>query len=150
MDLDMTTQMIIQAVNQMALAADARDWSLCRSTFANEVYVDYTSLAGGEPATIPADALIASWEGLLPGFTATQHLLGSHVVDIQGDTAQCESHFQATHVLDDELWTLGGKYHFRLQHRADTWQISAITMIALWSVGDQASLLAQATERAKQ
>lgn len=146
----MTQQIIINTVNQMAFAADSRNWSLCRTTFAGEVFVDYTSMAGGEPATIPADALISSWEGLLPGFTATQHLLGSHVVEVDGETAVCNAHFQATHILDDETWTLGGRYHFRLQNNGGTWQITAITMTALWSVGDQADLLAQATERATQ
>ena len=146
----MTQEMIIQAVNQMAFAADSRDWALCRSTFADEVYVDYTSIAGGEPATIPADALMDSWKDLLPGFTATQHLLGSHVVEMQGNIAKCDAHFQATHILDDELWTLGGKYHFQLKDIDGTWHITAITMTALWSVGDQAILLAQAAERATQ
>ncbi len=146
----MTKEMIVQTVNQMAFAADSRDWNLCRSQFADEVFVDYTSMAGGEPATIPADTLIGSWAGLLPGFTATQHLLGSHVVDVQGNTAECDAHFQATHILDGELWTLGGKYHFQLQNNGGAWQISAITMTALWSVGDQAALLEQATERVSQ
>ncbi len=146
----MTQETIINTVNQMALTADQRDWSVCRSCFADEVFVDYTSLAGGEPATIPADALIESWQGLLPGFTATQHLIGSHVVDIQNDDAECQAHFQSAHILDDEQWVLGGMYHFRLTHNEGTWKIAAITMTALWSVGDQAKLLGQAAERAGQ
>lgn len=146
----MTQATIINTVNQMALAADQRDWEVCRRCFADEVLIDYTSLAGGEPATIPADALIESWQGLLPGFTATQHLIGSHVVDTQGDVAECQAQFQATHILDDEQWVLGGHYHFRLQLSGETWQIAAITMTALWSMGDQAKLLQLATERASQ
>lgn len=141
---------IINTVNQMAMAADTRDWVACRQTFADEVLVDYTSLAGGEPATIPSDALMESWQGLLPGFTATQHLLGSHIVAINGEGADCLAHFQATHILDDETWTLGGKYHFRLENQAGAWKITAITMTALWSVGDQAKLLEAATQRVAQ
>lgn len=146
----MSQEIIINTVNQMALAADQRDWGLCRRCFADEVFVDYTSLAGGEPATIPADALIKSWHGLLPGFTATQHLIGSHVVTVQGEVADCRAHFQATHVLDEAQWILGGHYHFQLRHSDEAWQITAITMTALWSVGDQAGLLQLATERASQ
>ena len=146
----MTQEMIINTVNQMALAADQRDWDLCCRCFADEVFVDYTSLAGGEPATISADALIESWQGLLPGFTATQHLIGSHVVTVQENRADCLAHFQATHILDNERWVLGGHYHFRLRLKGESWQIAAITMTALWSVGDQAGLLQQAAERANQ
>ena len=146
----MTQEMIINTVNQMALAADQRDWDLCCRCFADEVFVDYTSLAGGEPATVPADALIESWQGLLPGFTATQHLIGSHVVTVQENRADCLAHFQATHILDNERWVLGGHYYFRLRLKGESWQIAAITMTALWSVGDQAGLLQQAAERANQ
>ncbi len=146
----MTQAKIINTVNQMALAADQRNWAVCRNCFADEVLVDYTSLAGGEPATISSDALIESWQGLLPGFTATQHLIGSHVVDIQDDVAECRAHFQATHILDDEQWVLGGHYHYRLKPSNEVWQIAGITMTALWSVGDQAKLLQLATERARQ
>ncbi|MBV7328463.1 nuclear transport factor 2 family protein [Chloroflexi bacterium TSY] len=146
----MTHEMIINTVNQMALAADLRDWELCRTCFADRVYVDYTSLADGEPATIPADALMEAWQALLPGFTATQHLIGSHVVDQQGHTAECRAHFQSTHILDDEQWVLGGHYQYRLQRSDKAWRITAITMTALWSVGDQAKLFQLATERASQ
>lgn len=146
----MTYEMIINTVNQMALAADQHDWELCRTCFADQVQVDYTSLAGGEPATIPADALMESWQALLPGFTATQHLIGSHVVDQQGNMAECRAHFQATHILDEEQWVLGGHYHYRLQRSNQAWQITAITMTALWSVGDQTKLLQLATERVSQ
>ncbi len=146
----MTHAHIIDTVNRMAMSADNRDWEACRATFTDTVAVDYTSLAGGNPATIPADALMDSWKGLLPGFTATQHLLGSHIVDVDGDKATCEAHFQATHVLDDETWTLGGKYDYQLELQGDTWKIAAITMTALWSVGDQAKLLQSATERSSQ
>ncbi|MEM7797895.1 MAG: nuclear transport factor 2 family protein [Chloroflexota bacterium] len=144
----MTQDTIIDTVNQMAFAADSHDWIRCRQRFADEVFVDYTSMAGGEPASIPADALIDSWKGLLPGFTATQHLLGTHVVEVDGNSAECLANFQATHILDDQTWLLGGRYHFRLQMKGSRWQIAAITMTALWSVGDQATLLSQAAERA--
>lgn len=145
----MSHEKIINTVNQMAVAADTHDWEKCRQAFADEVMVDYTSLAGGEPATIPADALMDSWKGLLPGFTATQHLLGSHLVELKGDQANCQAQFQATHIMDDETWTLGGRYQFQLENQAGNWKISQITMIALWSVGDQGKLLQLATERAQ-
>ncbi|MEM8857220.1 MAG: nuclear transport factor 2 family protein [Chloroflexota bacterium] len=147
MGYNMTDQAIINTVNQMAFSADIHDWAQCRSTFADEIFVDYTSMAGGKPATIPADALIDSWQGLLPGFTATQHLLGTHIIEVNGDSAVCDAHFQATHVIDEESWTLGGRYQFNLQYSSGVWQITGITMTVLWSAGDQASLLARAAER---
>jgi hypothetical protein len=140
--------MIVNTVNQMAFAADLRDWDLCRSCFADEVFVDYTSLHSGEAGMMTSKALIETWQRLLPIFDPYQHMIGSHVVEIQGDRAECRAHFQAVHVLEDEQWILGGRYYFRLQRNGDAWQITAITMTALWSVGDQARRLQLAAERA--
>ncbi|MGH7717512.1 MAG: nuclear transport factor 2 family protein [Gemmatimonadaceae bacterium] len=72
--------------------ADARDWPAVRARFADTVDVDYTSLAGGEPARMPADQLVAAWRALLPGFHATQHLLGPVIVELDGDHATARAH----------------------------------------------------------
>jgi len=141
---------IVNTVNQMALAADQHNWAVCQDCFADNVFVDYSSLAGGEPATISSVALIESWRGLLPGFTATQHLIGSHTVKIKEHQAKCYAQFQATHILDEAQWVLGGQYLFQLQHNDETWQITGITMTVLWSMGDQTQLLQLAAERASQ
>ncbi|MFN8849654.1 MAG: hypothetical protein ACK5W4_08155, partial [Inhella sp.] len=45
---------IVAAVNEIGLAADMRDWPRVRAQFADEVLVDYTSLAGGQPARMSA------------------------------------------------------------------------------------------------
>ncbi|MEM7334396.1 MAG: nuclear transport factor 2 family protein, partial [Chloroflexota bacterium] len=89
-----------------------------------------------------------SWQDLLPGFTATQHLMGSHVINIQDNMASCLAHCQATHILDEEQWVLGGLYNFQLTLNSGTWLITSITMTALWSVGNQAKLLELASARA--
>ncbi|TIX56313.1 MAG: hypothetical protein E5V25_28305, partial [Mesorhizobium sp.] len=66
---------IAEAVAGIGLYADLREWNRVRSYFAARVTTDYTSLFGGEVATSDRDALIAQWQGLLPGFDATQHLI---------------------------------------------------------------------------
>jgi hypothetical protein len=76
---------------RMLHAIDALDWPAVRAAFAEQVRVDYTSLSGGEPETLPADDLVARWQGLLPGFDATQHMTGPVVLtdddgDVRADT----------------------------------------------------------------
>ena len=61
----------------MFLATDRRDWDTVRSHLADAVDLDYMSLNGGEPATIDADELVTTGEGLLPGFDAAHHHLST-------------------------------------------------------------------------
>lgn len=131
---------IVATVNEIGLAADLRDWPRVREQFADEVFVDYTSLAGGQPARIKADDLVASWRAFLPGFTVTQHLVGSHRVSVEGDRASVLSQFIATHRLagapGGELWTLGGHYRHTLRKTGAAWKVDAITMTWTWQTGN--------------
>jgi hypothetical protein len=132
---------VIETCTRMASHADAREWDALREVFADEVRLDYTSLQGGEPATLSRDDLIESWAGLLGQLQATQHLLTNHLVTVTGDTATCTAAFQATHLLPnphgDAVWTLGGSYRFELVRDGARWLISAVTMTASWASGNQ-------------
>lgn len=144
---------IVAAVNEIGLAADIRDWPRVRAQFADEVLVDYTSLAGGQPARMNADDLVASWRAFLPGFTVTQHLVGSHRVSVEGQRASVLSQFIATHRLagatGGELWTLGGHYRHALRKTGTAWKVDAITMTWTWQTGNP-DLPRLAGEAAKQ
>ncbi|MER8699716.1 MULTISPECIES: nuclear transport factor 2 family protein [unclassified Mesorhizobium] len=72
------------------------------------VTTDYTSLFGGEAATSGSDALIAQWQGLLPGFDATQHLITNIIVEGAGNDAVARSHVRAAHWIGARFWTVGG------------------------------------------
>jgi hypothetical protein len=144
---------IVAAVNEIGLAADMRDWPRVRAQFADEVLVDYTSLAGGQPARMSADDLVASWRAFLPGFTVTQHLVGSHRVNAEGKRASVLSQFIATHRLagatGGELWTLGGHYRHTLRKTGAAWKVDAVTMTCTWQTGNP-DLPRLAGEAAKQ
>lgn len=141
---------IVNAVNEIGLAADLHDWARVRAQFADQVMVDYTSLAGGQPATIMADTLIESWRGFLPGFSATQHVIANHRVSVDGALAEVLSQFIANHRLVEapggDLWTLGGHYRHRLRRAGAGWHVVAITMTWTWQSGnaDLPKLAAQA------
>jgi hypothetical protein len=47
---------------------------------------------------------------LLPGFHATQHLLGAAVVNIEADQAIVDAHVRAHHWLNNAAWTVYGHY----------------------------------------
>ena len=132
---------VIETCTRMAWHADQREWDALRDVFADEVLLDYTSLHGGEPATVPRDQLVESWAGLFGKLLTTQHLVTNHLVTVSGDTASCTAAFQATHLLPnahgDPIWTLGGSYRFELLRDDQSWRISAVTMTATWASGNQ-------------
>ncbi|MET9507383.1 nuclear transport factor 2 family protein [Streptomyces flavidovirens] len=126
----------------MAFHADQREWERLAGVFAEKVTLDYTSLAGGEPAELTPAEIVAAWTSALGGYDATQHLITNHLVDIEGDTAVCTAAFQATHRLatahGSALWTLGGTYRFGLVRTAGHgWRISSVVMTTVWADGNQ-------------
>lgn len=130
---------ITSVVNRIAILSDLRDWATVRQCFTDQVAVDYTSLAGGQPEMIAADALVQRWKSAFDStFKTTQHLLGSHAITIQGDNATCLSHFQARHAALDAtkgLWTLGGHYNHDLVRTSSGWRVRGMKMTWTWEEG---------------
>jgi hypothetical protein len=140
---------IIDRITDIAAGADRRQWERAQAAFAPEVRVDYTSLFGGSPSTTKAADLVAGWKTVLPGFDATQHLVSNHVVQVSANAATAQADFIATHRIDRELWTLGGRYDYTLAKLQGRWRVTAMTMTWTWETGDRAGLLQRASERAK-
>ncbi len=132
---------IIEACTRMAWLADQRDWAGLTEVFADRVRLDYTSLNGGEPVELKREDVVTAWAGVLGRLAATQHLVGNHLVSVDGDEAACTATFHATHVYPnphgDSLWTLGGDYRYELRRIGARWRIAGITMTAKWATGNQ-------------
>jgi hypothetical protein len=130
---------IINAVNGIAIFADLRDWQRCRQSFSDRVEFDYTSLTGGTPTTMAADQQMQQWSDFFKNtFKSTQHIVGSHVVTINGDTATCVSNFQAHHTyLDSQkgTWILSGTYNHDLVRVGTAWQVNKMKMTWTWENG---------------
>ena len=112
----------------------------------------YTSLNGGQPATLPRQQIIDAWAGVLGRLDATQHLVANHLVTVDGDSATCTAAFQATHLLatphGGPIWTLGGHYRFQLARTMDGWRITGVQMVADWATGNQHIMTLAAEEQA--
>jgi hypothetical protein len=140
---------IIDRITDIAAGADRRDWARAQAAFATEVRMDYTSLFGGQAATAKAADVVNSWKGVLPGFDATQHLVTNHVVRASGGSATAQADFVATHRIDRDLWTLGGRYDYTLSKLQGRWVVTGMTMNWSWETGDRAALLQRASQRAQ-
>jgi len=115
---------------QIEQAVDRKDWDRARSYFADEVRVDFTSMAGGEPSTIPADGLIAGWSGNLKGNKQSLHIRGTPIITVQGDTATAVSNGYAWNRLPGapdgwgDLWEVWGIYTHDFTRTDSGWKVT--------------------------
>ena len=121
---------LIRIVDGIDNAVDAKDWGRARSYFAERIGVDFTSLVGGEPATITAQQLIEGWASNLKPSKTSLHLRTNHAVTLDGDRATVTSHGYAWNRMEgngDPLWEVWGTYEHRLARTADGWVVTAMT-----------------------
>lgn len=131
---------MIAIADGLDMAVDAKDWTAARAYFTDEITVDFTSLVGGEPATIPADALIAGWSGNLTEAKTSFHLRGNHQItfNAEGD-ATMTSHGYAWNRMEtgalaenggDPLWEVWGTYIHEFTQTEDGWRLDGMTFTA--------------------
>jgi hypothetical protein len=84
----------------------------------------------------------------MPGFDATQHLLGPLRIEERGsDEATAETHVRAYHYLEESVWMVAGHYRIALKRKDAVWRIAGIRLDVFYQEGG-ADLLARAQERA--
>ncbi|WP_375749096.1 nuclear transport factor 2 family protein [Vibrio sp. HN007] len=114
-------------INSYAALADQAAFEHLGRLFAPELVVDYTSLFGGEPATVKREVLMGQWAGFLPGFDTTYHELSNLKVDVNGDKADASVDFTASHWVGAEgYWKVSGSYDFTLVRAHDNWEITSV------------------------
>jgi SnoaL-like domain len=132
---------IIDAINAVGMWADRKDFVKLRSLFADTVAMDYTSLAGGSPVTVKADDLMKGWEAGLKPFR-TQHMIASHLVTINGNTAESLSNVHAIHYVPNELgisnWQVYGYYEHKFVRTSAGWKVTALKINKTMADGNAA------------
>ncbi|MEM8618647.1 MAG: nuclear transport factor 2 family protein [Actinomycetota bacterium] len=123
---------IIDTITRLLWHTDHHEWNAVEAVFADEVRLDYTSLQGGEPTTLSPADIVGGWRDHFATVPAHQHLVSNHLVDTDGDRATATAQFIASHQYTDRMWTLGGDYRFELSRSVGGWQITAMTMTAVW------------------
>lgn len=126
----MDKQQAIETVNQLFIGVDERNWEQVSNVFADKVLLDYTSMAGGEPALLTSQQIIDSWKGVLPGFDKTHHQLGNYLVEGDSSSIKVFCYGTATHYLANEsgknVWTVVGTYNLELSEANGVLKITAM------------------------
>lgn len=131
---------MIRIADAIDATVDAKDWVAARTFFTEDIQVDFTSLIGGEPATIPSDALISGWAANLTEEKESFHLRGNHQITFDGaDAAVMLSHGYAWNRMEtgalpenggEVLWEVWGTYEHGFERTEDGWRVNAMTFTA--------------------
>jgi ketosteroid isomerase-like protein len=124
-------------IARLAHAQDEKDWDAVRAAYREDaVYMHPGGRLEG------ADAILDRTKRALQSLDASQHLIGSVTVEVDGDMASSLAYFQAQHVRTDtpggELYTIGGSYSDEWVRTAEGWRIATRTQTYHWRSGNRA------------
>jgi ketosteroid isomerase-like protein len=132
---------IRRVVDGIDNAVDAKDWTLCRSFFTDEIFADFTSLAGGEAGRTAADGLVGAWETNLYADKKSHHMRSNHRITLNGDRAEVFSKGYALNILErptgSGLWEVWGDYTHTLERLPDGWKCSGMTFVVTHARGNE-------------
>jgi 3-phenylpropionate/cinnamic acid dioxygenase small subunit len=133
-------QAIVDVCASYALSLDSRDWVRLRTCFTEDAVADY----GGIGASEGYEAIETTCRAALEPLSASQHLLGNHLVRLEGDGADSTCYFQAQHVMDGlsdgTQYVVAGRYDDRFVRTSSGWRISHRTLSVMWTSGNPAVL----------
>jgi 3-phenylpropionate/cinnamic acid dioxygenase small subunit len=139
---DADRQAIVDVCVTYALALDTHDWPRLRTCFTDDANANYADRS----ATDGYNAIETTCRAALEPLTASQHLLGNHLVVVNGDEAESTCYFQAQHFKEGlaggSLYTVAGRYDDRFVRTNTGWRIANRTLTVMWTSGNDAVLSA--------
>jgi hypothetical protein len=126
---------IIETLTRLFWTTDHHDWDGLGRVFDHEVTLDYTAAAGGDPAVLTPEQIVAAWKPTFDALDAHQHLVGNYLIEQGHEEAHVSASFIATHQHGGQTWTLGGDYRFTLRGFPEGWKVTAMTMLPIWQTG---------------
>ncbi|MGX1856838.1 nuclear transport factor 2 family protein [Dietzia sp. NPDC055340] len=127
---------ILALTSRYAHALDRHTWGKLELVFAPDATMEF---AGLPPETGPA-AIAATCARALEPLDASQHLVGSVLLETAGDSVTVSSYFHAQHVRTVDgraaLFTVAGTYDDLVERRPEGWRISFRRQSVSWQAGD--------------
>ena len=129
-------QAVVDLAVRYATALDTKDWTLLATCFVPDAVAIYSTRGRVEGYAGIEDVC----RGALGPLTASQHLLGNHVVELDGDDGRACCYFQAQHVLTGteggDTYTVAGTYRDRVVRTPEGWRRQR-QLTVLWTQGNE-------------
>lgn len=129
---------IVDVAVRYCWALDTRDWDALGEVFLPDSTAD---LADGI-VLVGLDAIAARCRAALTPLDDSQHIVSTHQVDVEGDTATHRCYLHAQHVRHGveggATYVVGGRYEDRLVRTADGWRITNRDLTMMWTEGNLA------------
>ncbi|HEX6345632.1 nuclear transport factor 2 family protein [Umezawaea sp.] len=129
---------LVELLSRYADIADLKEYTeLPGLVFTDPVTLDFESVAGIPPMTVPLADYVQVLRGAFAPFTATHHAITGHVVEVDGDTATIHAHVRAEHWVPAEVagdgpnrWLVVGFYDDQAVRTENGWRLSHVTLTA--------------------
>lgn len=127
---------ICERIARLAQAQDGRDWGAVATSFVTDAtYVH----PGGRLEGV--DQIVDRTRNALQVLDASQHLIGTITVTVDGDAATSRAYFQGQHVRagtpGGDIYTIAGTYADTWVRTPDGWRISSRTQTYSWRSGNR-------------
>jgi hypothetical protein len=126
---------VINRATRYCWALDTHDFEALREVFLPDAFAVL-----GETDCDGIEAIIGRTSSALTRLDGSQHLVGSHVVDLDGDEGTHRCYLQAQHILHGtdggDLWMVAGQYVDRVVRTTDGWRIAHRVLTRIWTSGN--------------
>jgi 3-phenylpropionate/cinnamic acid dioxygenase small subunit len=125
---------IVDVTLRYCRALDARDYDALDDVFTPEARADLMEELEGR------EAIKVRVRRALEPLDRTQHLVGNHQVEVNGDRATCSSYLQSQHVRREAEggpnFIVAGQYEDRLVRTQEGWRIEFRRLLVWWTEGN--------------
>jgi hypothetical protein len=126
---------ITELCYRYGVALDSRDWAMLRRCFQPDAIAYY----GADPS-VGYEQIEAVCRSALDPLSASQHLIGNVLVELDGDRASSVCYLQAQHVragmADGEQFIFAGRYLDQHVRTPDGWRIAERRLEPMWTAGN--------------
>ena len=131
---------LIELLGRYADLSDLKEFTeLPGLVFTDPLTLDFESVAGIPPTTLPLADYIDSVRTAFAPYTATHHAITGHVIDIDGDSATIHAHVRAEHWLPAELanggpnyWLVVGFYDNEAVRTPAGWRLNRVKLTSTY------------------
>ncbi|CAN5399203.1 nuclear transport factor 2 family protein [soil metagenome] len=137
--MDTDRQAIVDLAVAYCWALDTRDWDALDRVFT----ADATAVLGS-PLLTGVEAIKQRVRQALRPLDTSQHMVNTHQVSVNGDTATSRCYFHAQHVRRaaggdgaSPNFIVAGRYEDRLVRTIDGWRIAHRELVTMWTDGNE-------------